>query len=117
MERDGAWVAVQLTLRLGRSVSHYRLAYDSAFRSASPGIGLLIAAIDDAVKSGATEYDFGFGAEEYKRRWANLRRVVFRVRISSTHPGRLPRRLWSLAMRSRPRLRRTETKRAVPPVN
>lgn len=117
MERDGAAVAVQLTLRLGRSVSHYRLAYDSAFRSASPGIGLLIAAIDDAVKSGATEYDFGFGAEEYKRRWANLRRVVFRLRISSKHPGRFPRRLWSLAMRSRPRLRRPRAKHVVPKVN
>jgi CelD/BcsL family acetyltransferase involved in cellulose biosynthesis len=102
MEHDGAAVAAQLTLRRERCVSHYRLAYDSAFRGASPGIGLLIAAIDDAVKSGATEYDFGFGAEEYKRRWANLRRAVYRLRISNKHPGRLPRRLWSLAIGRRP---------------
>ena len=75
------------------------------------------AAIDDAAKSGATEYDFGFGAEEYKRRWANLRRVVFRLRISSKHPGRFPRRLWSLAMRSQSRLRRAKAKRGVPKVD
>lgn len=117
MECAGAAVAVQLTLRLGSRVSHYRLAYDSAFRSASPGIGLLIAAIDDSVTSGATEYDFGFGAEEYKRRWSNLRRVVFRVTISSKHPGRIPRRLWSRAMRIRPRSGRTEANRAVAKVD
>jgi len=106
MEYEGAAVAAQLTLRLGSKVSHYRLAYDSAFRNVSPGIGLLVAAIDAAIKSGATEYDFGFGAEEYKRRWANIRRPVYRARIANKHPGRLPRRLWSLAERSRRRLRR-----------
>jgi CelD/BcsL family acetyltransferase involved in cellulose biosynthesis len=106
IEHEGAAVAAQLTLRLGTRVSHYRLAHDSTFRSASPGIGLLIAAIDDAIKTGASEYDFGFGAEEYKRRWANLRRAVYRVRIVNKHPGRLPRRLWSLAERRGFRRRR-----------
>lgn len=105
MEKDGTAVAAQLTLRDGDHVCHYRLAYDSTFRNASPGIGLLIAAIDDAVKSGATEYDFGFGAEEYKRRWANLTRKVYRLQIANKHPGRLPRRLWSLAERTRLRRR------------
>lgn len=114
MEHGGAAVAAQLTLRFGPCVSHYRLAHDSAFRSASPGIGLLIAAMDDAVKAGVTEYDFGFGAEEYKRRWANRRRDVYRLRISNKHPGRLPRRLWSLAMRSRPRRRRPAAKMLAP---
>jgi CelD/BcsL family acetyltransferase involved in cellulose biosynthesis len=105
MQRDDVAVAAQLTLRFGDAVSHYRLGYDSAFRNASPGIGLLIAAIDDAVKSRATEYDFGFGVEEYKRRWANVRRIVYRLRIANHHPGRLPRRLWSLAARGRARRR------------
>jgi CelD/BcsL family acetyltransferase involved in cellulose biosynthesis len=108
MEHEGTAVAAQLTLRFGSKVSHYRLAYDSAFRNVSPGIGLLIAAIDDAIKTGATEYDFGFGTEEYKRRWANVRRPVYRARIANKHLGRLPRRLWSLADRGRRRLRRKD---------
>jgi CelD/BcsL family acetyltransferase involved in cellulose biosynthesis len=97
LERDGLPVAVQLTLRLGTTMSHYRLAFDSDLRSFSPGIGLLAAGVDAAVKSGVREYDFGFGSEEYKRRWSNLSRSVYRLRLSNHHPARLPRRLWSLA--------------------
>jgi len=101
MEHDGGAIAAQLTLRLNGHVSHYRLAYDSRFRGVSPGIGLLIAGVDEAVKSGATEYDFGFGREDYKQRWANVERKVYRLRIANRHPGRLPRRLLSLAARLR----------------
>lgn len=96
VERDGVPVAVQLTLRLRDRVSHYRLAFDSAHRRLSPGIGLLAAGLDDAVKTGVREYDFGFGGEEYKRRWANVHRAVYRLRLKNRHLGRAPRRLYSL---------------------
>ena len=96
IERTGVPAAVQLTLRLRDCVSHYRLAFDSEQRNLSPGIGLLAAGLDDAVKAGVREYDFGFGAEEYKRRWANVHRTVYRVRLKNRHLGRAPRRLVSL---------------------
>jgi len=106
MEHEDVPVAVQLTLRLGERVSHYRVAFNSDYRNWSPGIGLLVAAVDAAVKSGAREYDFGLGTEEYKRRWSQVRRTVYTVRLSNSHVSRAPRRLWSLASRSVRRLRR-----------
>ena len=106
MEREGVPVATQLTLRAGTNVSHYRLAFDSEYRSFSPGIALLARAVDAAVKSGAREYDFGFGTEEYKRRWSNLSRSIFGLRLVNTHPARTGRRLWSLVETRARRLRR-----------
>lgn len=106
LERGGTAVAAQLTLRLGEKVSHYRLAFDSAYRSWSPGIGLLLAGIDAAVKAGAREYDFGFGVEEYKRRFANVNRGVFAISLKNRHPGRAARRLFSLAADLPGRMRR-----------
>jgi CelD/BcsL family acetyltransferase involved in cellulose biosynthesis len=111
LERDGAPAAAQLTLRLGEQVSHYRLAFDSEQRSFSPGIGLLAAGVNDAIRAGVREYDFGFGAEEYKRRWASLRRKVYRVRIANRHLGRVPRRAWSFAFRTFGGLRNVARKR------
>lgn len=105
LERNGAPAAAQLTLRLGEKLSHYRLAFDSEQRSFSPGIGLLALGVNDAIRAGVREYDFGFGAEEYKRRWASVRRKVYRVRIANRHLGRMPRRAWSFAVRTVGRLR------------
>jgi CelD/BcsL family acetyltransferase involved in cellulose biosynthesis len=94
MEHADVPVAAQLTLRLSDRVSHYRVAFHSDYRKWSPGIGLLVAAIDDAVKTGAREYDFGFGTEEYKLRWADVHRRVYTVRLANRHFGRTPRRAW-----------------------
>jgi CelD/BcsL family acetyltransferase involved in cellulose biosynthesis len=94
LRRGDVAVAALLTLRLGDCMSHYRLAFDSDYSKWSPGIGLLVAAIDRAAKSGVREYDFGFGAEEYKRRWADTQRKVYRVQLSNGHVGRTARRIW-----------------------
>ncbi len=108
LERDGAAVAAQLTLKLGTRMSHYRVAFDSEHRSLSPGIGLLSTGVDDAIRAGVREYDFGFGAEEYKRRWSNVRRAVYRVSFKNAHLARAPRRAWSfVASRLRRLLSRT----------
>jgi len=112
LEREGAPAAAQLTLRLGEHASHYRLAFDSEQRSFSPGIGLLAAGVNDAIRAGVREYDFGFGAEEYKRRWASVRRKVFRVRIANRHLGRMPRRAWSFAANTISRATRRSPRRA-----
>lgn len=102
MARDETPVAAQWTLRLGARATHYRVAFDSQYRRFSPGVGLLAAAVDDAIASGIREYDFGLGAEEYKRRWANVRRTVHSVRIHNRHAGRFARRAWTfLAPRRR----------------
>jgi CelD/BcsL family acetyltransferase involved in cellulose biosynthesis len=105
LERGGAAVAAQLTLRCGAQISHYRLAFDSEHKSLSPGIGLLAAGVDDAIRAGVREYDFGFGAEEYKRRWSNVRRAVYRVSIKNHHVARAPRRAWFFAAHALRRLR------------
>ena len=97
LELAGTPIAAQLTLRLGAQMSHYRLAFDSEHRSHSPGIGLLAAGVNDAIRSGVREYDFGFGLEEYKRRWANVRQPVFRLTLKNRHVARAPRRAWSFA--------------------
>jgi CelD/BcsL family acetyltransferase involved in cellulose biosynthesis len=97
LARDGVPAAAQWSLRLRDRVSLYRLGFDSAYRELSPGIGLLAAAVDDAIRTGCREYDFGFGTEEYKRRWANLERPIYRVQIKNRNVRRLPRRALALA--------------------
>lgn len=81
---DGRIVAVHLGFQHGRRRYYYIGGFDPELKSASVGSILLAHAITDAVREGATEFDFLRGAEAYKYQWGardrpNYRRVLRRA--------------------------------------
>jgi CelD/BcsL family acetyltransferase involved in cellulose biosynthesis len=46
-------------------------SYDATYKRYEPGTILFIRMIEDIIKSGATEIDFGFGDAFYKQRFGN----------------------------------------------
>ena len=83
LDLDGESVASLYCLRCGGRVSYYLGGMDPAFARYSPGTVLTAHAIRDAIATGATEFDFLRGDEEYKFAWkpqvrANLRRLFWR---------------------------------------
>lgn len=53
------------------TATYYKPCYDKGWSKRSPGVVLLGALFDHAFDEGLTEFDFGFGDEPYKRRFAN----------------------------------------------
>jgi len=76
---DGAIVAFSYGARAGAVTTSYVLAHDDAFGAFSPGSLLLLRVLEAAAERGDPEYDFSIGEEEYKRRWADGERGVYRV--------------------------------------
>lgn len=79
---DGQLVAVVHALRDRRRVAYYLGGFDPALEAFAPGALVLRAAVEDAIRTGATEFDFLSGREPYKYRWGGrdepLRRRVLR---------------------------------------
>ncbi len=86
---DGRTAGVLHALREGRRVSVYALACDPALEDARPDDLLLRAAIDDAIRGGATAVDFLAGRAPSKYRWGGrdepLHRRVLRRASAQGH--------------------------------
>jgi len=66
------------------TVAYYLSGYDPALEKYSPGSVIVAHAIEQAVREGATVFDFLRGAEDYKYAWGakdriNYRRQIFRA--------------------------------------
>jgi CelD/BcsL family acetyltransferase involved in cellulose biosynthesis len=81
--RDERIVAIFYGFAHGGTVYYYLSGYDPEFEKLSIGTLIVAHAIDEAVRDGATTFDFLRGAEEYKYAWGatdrmNRRRQLFR---------------------------------------
>lgn len=66
----------------------YISGFDPAFRRASPGTLLIGHAIEDALREGATIFDFLRGTEPYKHAWGARDRRTYRVSLQVARPRR-----------------------------
>ena len=74
----GQPVAAQIWVRRRRQATIFKLAFDQAWRRQSAGTVLTMAAMEAALREGATDrIDFGWGDDEYKRDWLPVRRQRF----------------------------------------
>jgi CelD/BcsL family acetyltransferase involved in cellulose biosynthesis len=81
--RDERIVAIFYGFAHGGTVYYYLSGYDPELEKLSIGTLIVAHAIDEAVRDGATTFDFLRGAEEYKYAWGatdrmNRRRQLFR---------------------------------------
>ncbi len=81
---NGRIVAVFYGFALNGTVCYYLSGYDPELEKLSIGTILVAHAIEEAIRDGATTFDFLRGAEEYKYAWGatdrmNRRRQLFRV--------------------------------------
>jgi len=65
----------------GDTVAYYLSGYDPALEKHSPGTVIVAHAIEQAVRDGATTFDFLRGAEDYKYAWGAKDRINFRRQI------------------------------------
>src|SRR5262245_37639862 len=77
-------VAVFYGFAFGDTVYYYLSGYDPALEKLSIGTLIVAHAVEEAVREGASTFDFLRGAEEYKYAWgakdrANKRRQIFRA--------------------------------------
>jgi len=83
MRRGGRFAGVFYGFALHGTVYYYLSGYDPELERLSIGTLLVAHAIEQAVRDGATAFDFLRGAEEYKYAWGakdrmSLRRQIFR---------------------------------------
>jgi CelD/BcsL family acetyltransferase involved in cellulose biosynthesis len=81
--RDERIVAVFYGFAHGGTVYYYLSGYDPELEKLSIGTLIVAHAMEEAVRDGATTFDFLRGAEEYKYAWGatdrmNRRRQLFR---------------------------------------
>jgi CelD/BcsL family acetyltransferase involved in cellulose biosynthesis len=78
---DGSPVASHHGFMLAGRFLYYKPTFELARARWSPGQVLLRRLIARAAEEGATEFDFGLGDEDYKRRYATRRRVLRTVGV------------------------------------
>lgn len=71
LDLDGRRVCALLTFRFGRDVYCYQFGRDPELDRESVGFALLVHAVRDAVETGAEEFRFLRGDEDYKHRFAD----------------------------------------------
>lgn len=71
MDLDGVRQAVLLAFHWRGTASFYQMGWDPDTRIDSPGVVLLAASIEQAIREGLTRYDFLRGDEPYKRKWTS----------------------------------------------
>ncbi len=76
-------IAVFYGFAANNTVSYYLSGYDPDLEKFSPGTVIVAHAIEQAVRSAATTFDFLRGAEQYKYAWGAKDRVNFRRQIFS----------------------------------
>jgi CelD/BcsL family acetyltransferase involved in cellulose biosynthesis len=68
--------------RANKRIYYYLGGFDPAYQPLSPGTLLIHHCIQDAVREGATHYDFLRGSEPYKLRWGAHFEPTFQVRFT-----------------------------------
>jgi CelD/BcsL family acetyltransferase involved in cellulose biosynthesis len=76
LEAPGGPVAAELLVRAGRAAAFWGGGFDPAWARHAPGTQALLTALRAAAAAGATEADLGGGADDYKRRLADVNRPV-----------------------------------------
>lgn len=79
---DGELIAVLYTLCERDAVYCYLQGFDPNYAFVSPGLQMIAAAIEDAVREGKRVVDFLRGAEAYKYAWGARDRVTSSLRLS-----------------------------------
>jgi CelD/BcsL family acetyltransferase involved in cellulose biosynthesis len=74
-------VAVFYGFASGNTVYYYLSGYDPDLEKLSPGTVIVAHAIEQAVREGATTFDFLRGAEEYKYAWGAKDRMNHRRQL------------------------------------
>lgn len=74
---NGRLIAVLYGFLCGRHFYFYASGFDPEFEHLSPGSVLIAHAMEEAIREGATEFDFLRGAEAYKYRWGAHDRPLF----------------------------------------
>lgn len=108
---DGRVIAAQYCLLCRGRMLYYLGGFDPAYAALSPGTLLTGHAMEEAVREGATEFDFLRGDERYKYAWGagdriNSRLLVWRRRFPATLAPRLNAIERSIEHRVKARLRR-----------
>lgn len=80
---DQAYVAVYYCYRVGNRMIYYNAGFDERWAKYSVGILLLAHTLEQACVTGATEYDFLQGEEEYKSHWATDTHTNWCLRVAS----------------------------------
>jgi CelD/BcsL family acetyltransferase involved in cellulose biosynthesis len=89
LEADNTPVAAQYAFRYRNKVFHYQTGLDPEYEKFSVGQISTGYLIEEAIRQGATEYDFLRGEEDYKEHWAKDKKEIFAVTVaSSTYKGR-----------------------------
>jgi CelD/BcsL family acetyltransferase involved in cellulose biosynthesis len=90
MRMNDCTIAVNYSFFHRQSVYCYLQGFDPEFSHLSPGMQLMFAVIEEAVRFGARRFDFLRGEEGYKLHWRPGAEPTFRVEIPrSLVPGRL----------------------------
>ena len=87
LELDGVPAAAWYGFRLGETESYYQAGRDRRFDADSVGFVLLVHTIREALDSGAVEYRFLRGPEEYKSRVANADPGLETVSVAGSRRG------------------------------
>jgi CelD/BcsL family acetyltransferase involved in cellulose biosynthesis len=91
---DEMAIASICTFEYRGSVSYYLGGIEPEFKRLSPGMVIQCLRINDALNSGAVEYDFLDGDEPYKAVWANKRKSIFEIEIVTSSWRRVVYHLW-----------------------
>jgi CelD/BcsL family acetyltransferase involved in cellulose biosynthesis len=83
VEFEGALIAYELGFRGPTAIMAYTRAFDIAHAKLVPGVLLSRLGVEFSVRSGAVEYDFLRGAEEFKRRLGGQPRALLRLDVWS----------------------------------
>lgn len=79
LRRGSETIAILFAIRGKHSTSYYLSGFDPDCRHYSPGTALVGAAIAQAAREGASEFDFLRGQETYKYRWGAEDRPTARI--------------------------------------
>jgi CelD/BcsL family acetyltransferase involved in cellulose biosynthesis len=85
---DGRIASVLYAFRERRRVAAYLSGFDPALRRLSPGGLVLRAAIEDAILSGASEFDLLAGRDAHKYRWGAEDEPLLRRALRLAEPAR-----------------------------
>jgi CelD/BcsL family acetyltransferase involved in cellulose biosynthesis len=89
LEVENMPVAAQYAFIYKNRVFHYQTGLDPEHEKYSVGLISTGYLIEEAIRQGASEYDFLRGEEDYKEHWAKDKKEIFAVTVaSSTYKGR-----------------------------
>jgi len=89
---SGQTVAALYGFSMGRKFQFYQCGMDPEWMKLSVGQILVGASIEEAIRTGHTDFDFLRGDESYKAQWAEQRRQTVTVRLFDGRPASLAAR-------------------------